>query len=66
VSGNVAVTQLEVRNDSSQKAGVDRFIVWGIWEVKGDKLAAYTIRFQRTDPQTARFLDWLQSQPPAR
>jgi hypothetical protein len=64
VSGNVAVVQVEIRNDLAQKAGVDRFIVWGIWEVKGDKIAALSTRFQRTDPQTAKFIEWQQSQPP--
>jgi hypothetical protein len=60
VSGSVAPVQFEVRSDSTQKAGVDRIIVWNIYEVKGDKIAAVTIVFQRTDPQTARFFEWQQ------
>jgi hypothetical protein len=66
VSGNVAVIQVEVRNDDARKAGLERFIAWGIWEVKADKIAAFSARLQRTDPQTARFIEWQQSQPPAR
>jgi len=66
VSGNVAVVQFEIRGGATQKAGVDRFIVWNIYEVKGDKIAAGTSALQRTDPQTARFIEWQQSQPPAR
>lgn len=66
MSGNVAATQVEVRNNLTQKAGVERFIVWNIFEVKGDKIAAVTNSFQRTDPQTAKYIEWLQSQPPAR
>jgi hypothetical protein len=66
VSGNVAVQQVEARSDSIQKSGVDRIILWTIYEVKGDKFAAATAALQRTDPQTARYLEWLRSQPPAR
>jgi len=66
VSGNVAAVQFEVRTDTSKKAGVDRFITWSIYEAKGDKIAAVTGVFQRTDPQTAKFLEWQRSQPPAR
>ena len=66
VSGNVAVVQFEVRGGATQKAGVDRFIVWNIYEVKEDKIAAGTAALQRTDPQTARFIEWQRSQPPAR
>jgi hypothetical protein len=32
VSGNVAAVQAEIRSDNTQKAGVDRFIVWNIFE----------------------------------
>ena len=66
VSGNVAVQQIEVRGDANQKAGVDRIIVWTIYEVKGDKFAYATAVNQHTDPQTAKFLEWVRSQPPAR
>jgi hypothetical protein len=66
VSGNVAVTQFEIQTDSSRKAGVERFIVWGISQVKDDKLAAINLVPQRTDQQTAKYFEWLQSQPPAR
>ena len=67
VSGNVAAVQFEIRGDSVQKAGVDRFIVWNIYEVKGDKIVAGTAAPQRTDPQTAHFFECLRSwQEPAR
>jgi hypothetical protein len=66
VSGNVAAVQSEIRSDNTPKAGVERFIVWTIYEAKGDKIAAATGMLQRTDPQTAKYLAWLQSQPPAR
>jgi len=66
VSGNVAAIQLELRTDTIQKAGVDRIMIWGIYEVKGDKLAYATTVLQRTDPQTARFFEWRRSQPPTR
>jgi hypothetical protein len=66
VSGNVAVVQSEIRNDNTKKAGVERFIVWTIFEVKGDKIAIATGIPPRTDPQTAKYLAWLRSQPPAK
>src|SRR5882762_3849898 len=66
VSGNVAVVQTELQIGYIEKSGVDRVIVWCIYEVKGDKIAVVTLVGQRTDPQTARFIEWVQSQPPAR
>jgi len=65
VSGNVAVVQTELRIGYIEKSGVDRVVVWNIYEVKGDKIAIATLVGQRTDPQTARFIEWLRSQPPA-
>jgi hypothetical protein len=43
--------------------GVHRIIVWNIYEATGDKIAVVTLMGQRTDPQTARFIEWLRSQP---
>src|SRR5438105_5182202 len=66
VSGNVAVVQTELRIGYIEQSGVDRVIVWCIYEVTGDKIAVVTLVGQRTDPQTARFIAWVQSQPPTR
>jgi hypothetical protein len=66
VSGNVAVVKTELQIGYIEQSGVDRVIVWCIYEVKGDKIAVVTLVGQRTDPQTARFIEWVQSQPPAR
>ena len=66
VSGNVAVVQTELRIGYIEKSGVDRISVWNIYEVTGDKIAVATLVGQRTDPQTARFIEWFRSQPPAR
>jgi hypothetical protein len=66
VSGNVAVVQTELRIGYIEKSGVDRIIVWNIYEVTGDKIAVAALVGQRTDPQTARFIEWFRSQPPAR
>jgi hypothetical protein len=63
VSGNVAVVQTELRIGYIEKSGVDRVVVWNIYEVTGDKIAVATLVGQRTDPQTARFIEWLRSQP---
>jgi hypothetical protein len=68
VSGNVAVIKTELQIGYVEASGVDRVIVWCIYETKGDKIAAVTLAGQRTDPQTARLIEWFQSQakPPAR
>jgi len=63
VSGNVAVVQTELRIGYIEKSGVDRVVVWNIYEVTGDKIAVATLVGQRTDPQTARFIEWFRSQP---
>jgi hypothetical protein len=59
VSGNVAVVQTELRIGYIEKSGVDRVVVWNIYEAKGDKIAVATLVGQRTDPQTARIIEWL-------
>src|SRR5580693_6109767 len=66
VSGNVAVVKTELRIGYIEGAGIDRVIVWCIYETKGDKIAVVTLAGQRTDPQTARFIEWSRSQAPAR
>src|SRR3954468_9255007 len=62
VSGNVAVVQTELRIGFIEESGVDRVIVWCIYETKGDKIAVVTLAGQPTDPQTARFIEWFRSQ----
>ena len=67
VSGNVVTSRLEIRSDTIKKAGVERIIGWGIFEAKGDKIAyARAGIVDRSDPETVRFVEWQQSQPPAR
>jgi hypothetical protein len=63
VSGNVAVIKTELRIGYIEGSGVDRVIVWNIYEVKGGKIAVVTLAGERTDPQTARFIEWFKSQP---
>src|SRR5258708_15580202 len=66
VSGNVAVIQTELRIGFIEGSGVERVVVWCIYEMKGDKIAVVPLVGQRTDPQTARFIEWFRSQPPAK
>jgi hypothetical protein len=67
VSGNVVTCRFEVRNDTVKKAGVERIIGWSIIEVKGEKIAYVRGGIpDRSDPQTARFLEWVRTQPPGR
>jgi len=63
VSGNVAVIQTELQIGYIESSSVDRVVVWNIYEVIGDKIAVATLVGQRTDPQTARFIEWIQNQP---
>ncbi len=59
VSGNVLVTRFEARSTLIAKAGVDRIILWSIREMKGDKIASSRCCLpDRTDSQTARFIEW--------
>jgi len=65
--GNVgSVVQTELRIGFIEPSGVERVVVWCIYETKGDKIAVANLVGQRTDPQTARFIRWIQSQPPAK
>ena len=58
VSGNVAVVQTELKIGFIEDTGVDHVVVWCIYEVTGDKIAAVTLSGQRTDPQTKRFIEY--------
>jgi hypothetical protein len=64
VTGNVLLTRFEARSATIQKAGVERIILWGIREMRGDKIASSRCCLpDRTDPQTARFLQWDYAHP---
>jgi len=64
VSGNVLVTRFAARSATIQKAGVERIILWSIRELRGDKIASSRCCLpERTDPQTARFLEWDYAHP---
>ena len=65
VAGPLLVTQFDARNDRIRQAGVERILVWTIREMRGDKIAVIRCCLaERTDPQTARFLDWERTHPP--
>jgi hypothetical protein len=66
VSGNVAVVKTGLQIGYIEESGVDRVIVWCIYETKGDKIAVVTLAGERTDPQTARFIEWIQAQSKAK
>ena len=63
VSDNVAVLKTELQIGYIESSGVDRVVVWNIYEVKDGKIAVATAVGQRTDPQTARFIEWFAKQP---
>jgi hypothetical protein len=64
VAGDVVVTHFEARSAQIEKAGVHRIILWGIREMKGDKIATSRCCLpDRTDSQTARFIEWDYAHP---
>jgi hypothetical protein len=63
VSGTVAVVKTELQIGYIEASGVDRVVVWIIYEVTDGKIAVATTVGQRTDPQTARFIEWFAKQP---
>ena len=66
-SGDVVTGRFEFRSDTVKKAGVERIIGWGIFEMKGDKIVYLRGGIpDRSDAQTARFDAWQRAQPPAR
>ncbi len=67
VSGYVVTTRYAVHSDFTQQAGVDRIIVWDIVEIAQGKLAtARGPLWERTDAQTARYLEWQRTQQATR
>src|SRR5215470_6878 len=67
VSGNVVTSRFEVHNERIKQAGVERIIGWWIVETQGEKIAYLRAGVpDRSDPQTARFVEWQRAQPPAR
>jgi SnoaL-like domain len=67
VSGNDVTSRFEFRSDTVKHAGIERVIGWVIAEMKGAKIVSLrgTI-LDRSDPQTARWAEWLRAQPSAR
>jgi hypothetical protein len=64
ISGNVVVVHFEARSAQIEKAGVERIILWGIREMKGNKIASSRCCLpDRTDSQTARFIEWDYAHP---
>lgn len=63
-TGEVLLTRFEARSAMTQKAGVERIILWGVREMRGDKIASSRCCLpERTDPQTARFIAWEYAHP---
>jgi ketosteroid isomerase-like protein len=64
LSGDILVTRFEARSANIKKAGTERIILWGIREFRGDKIAVSRCCLpDRTDAQTARFLEWDHAHP---
>ena len=64
--GNVLVTRFEARSAIIQGAGFDRIVLWGIREMRDGKIAALRCCLpERTDAQTAHFVEWEEQHHPA-
>jgi ketosteroid isomerase-like protein len=61
VTGTTVTLQLEVRNDVSKLAGIDRFLNDITADVKDGKIVAYKASIVPEDPQTAAYLAFTQS-----
>ena len=67
VDGTVVTARYAVQSNSTQQAGVDRIIGWKIVELKAGKIGATRGPvWERTDAQTARYLEWQRTQPATR
>jgi hypothetical protein len=63
VDGTVVTARYAVQSNSTQQAGVDRIIGWEIVELKAGKIGATRGPvWERTDAQTARYLEWQRTQ----
>jgi len=61
-SGNVLTRRVEIRDERTSKAGVDRFGGWQITGIKGGKISFRRLSPELSDPQTARFFKWRREQ----
>ena len=67
VDGTVVTARYAVQSNSTQQAGVDRIIGWKIVELKAGKIGSTRGPvWERTDAQTARYLEWQRTQPAPR
>ena len=67
VDGTVVTARYAVQSVSTQQAGVDRIIGWKIVELKAGKIGSTRGPvWERTDAQTARYLEWQRTQPAPR
>jgi ketosteroid isomerase-like protein len=65
-AGKVLVTRFEARSATIQNAGLDRIVLWSIREMRDGKIAALRCCLpERTDSQTARFVEWEEQHPAA-
>jgi len=66
-SGNTATSRVEVEIDLAKAAGAQRIVLTTTVEIKDGKLVLLRAQPDASDPQTAKFVEYLQRQPqPAR
>lgn len=63
-AGNMLVTRFEARSATIEKAGFERIVLWSIREMRDGKIASIRCCLpERTDSQTARFVQWEEQHP---
>jgi hypothetical protein len=59
ISGKTMAVTEELRSRHTREAGVDRIIVFGAFDMEGDKVVSYrAVGVDMKDPQTAQYLRW--------
>jgi hypothetical protein len=62
-TGNLATGLWDARSDRVQAAGAHRALVTITSEVRDGKTVSMSLVLVRDDPQTARFIEWVRTQP---
>jgi hypothetical protein len=65
VDSSVVTGLWEIRSDRVTAAGSERLLGVVTSDLRGDRVASLRIALVRDDPQTLRFITWLQTQPAA-
>ena len=66
VAGDIVFTRFEARSATVKKGQAERIVLWGMREIRSDKIVVSRCCMpDRTDAQTAKFVDWDYAHPSA-